>query len=51
MKKYTPYTQAGDHWMVPGGFTRYLRRCLIWQGFKFFSYNLKIIRVLAAADH
>ena len=51
MRKYRPYTQHGDHWMVPGKFSKFMRRCLIWQVIKFLYYNYKIIRVLSAADH
>ena len=51
MPKYRPYTQAGNAWMLPSCYARYMRRCLIWQTLKFLYYNYKIIRVLNAADH
>lgn len=45
--KYVPYTQLADAWMLPGGFAKFTQTCLIWQGIKFASYNLKIIKILA----
>ncbi|EJF07613.1 hypothetical protein ThvES_00003250 [Thiovulum sp. ES] len=45
--KYVPYSQLGDAWMKPGSFARFLKTCVIWQGFKFAYYNLKIVKVLA----
>jgi len=45
--KYVPYTQLAQAWMAPGPFAQFTRSCIIWQLFKFASYNIKIIKVVA----
>ncbi len=45
--KYVPYSQLANAWMLPGGFAKWTRSCVLWQLVKFASFNLKIIKVVA----
>lgn len=41
-----PYEQA-YYPPNPTGFTRFMRKCLIWQAIRFVVINLKMIRVVS----
>ena len=32
---------------VPSGFTRFMRKCMIWQAWRWLVLNIKILRIVA----
>lgn len=50
MKNMEPYQQA-FYPPKPTGVTRYLRTSLLWQCFRFFFINLKMLKLMAMSHH
>ena len=49
-KNREPYLQA-SYPPKPTQFTRFMRTCLIWQHFRFWVINFKILRLLMKSSH
>ena len=49
-KNKEPYQQA-YYPPVPTGITRYMRTSLVWQFFRFWVINLKILKLLLRSHH
>jgi hypothetical protein len=49
-KNKEPYQQA-YYPPVPTGMTRYMRTSLLWQFYRFWVINLKILRLLLKSHH
>ena len=45
-----PYQQS-YYPPTPTGFTRYMRRSLPWQLFRFFMINLKVLKLMLKSQH
>ena len=40
---YTEFSYA----TIPTGFTKFMRRCIIWQAIRWLILNIKILRIVA----
>ncbi len=46
----TPYSQ-NDYTPVPGSFTKFKRKCVLWQIIRFVIINIKMTRLILKSHH